>query len=89
VGLVTLYEHEEVTVICPALTAQPQHRRDAGRWLEDMAADLVAALALSGLELCVQLGEGRACIGIELAAGGYAMDAGVAGAGPWDGPWPQ
>lgn len=43
-GLVTLYEREGQLVIHPALTSQAR---------EDIGAELVAALALAGLDFCV------------------------------------
>jgi YHS domain-containing protein len=52
-GLLTLYQRGEQTVINPVL-AQP-----AG---EDMDADLVMALVLGGLELCVDVAGSRDCI---------------------------
>lgn len=52
-GLLTLYQRGERTVIRPVL-AQPMG--------EDMDADLVMALVLSGLEFCVDVAGAQDCI---------------------------
>jgi YHS domain-containing protein len=53
-GLLTLYQRGERTVIRPVL-AQPMG--------EDMDADLVAALVLGGIELCAEVAGSRDCVG--------------------------
>ena len=66
-GLITLYEREGRTVINPVLTPleNGQHASpiDKGRTASaDLDAELVAALALSGLEFCAQVAKGEECI---------------------------
>jgi hypothetical protein len=64
-GLITIYEREGRTVINPAVvppfdTPSRQVPRD-----EDIGAELAAALALSGLELCIHTAGGTECIDLD------------------------
>lgn len=52
-GLVTLYEREGRTVFKPVLTSPTSH---------DAHAELVTALSLGGLDLCVDATEGAGCL---------------------------
>jgi hypothetical protein len=64
-ALITLYERQEQTVICSLLIppADRQSRPLSGG--EDVGAELVVALALGGLEFCVDAGEGAGCMPME------------------------
>jgi hypothetical protein len=64
-GLVTLYERQGRTVIGSRLTAQAEKQRETSRGSEDLEADLVAALLLGGLDLCVDPVRRTGCIGPE------------------------
>ena len=66
-GLLTLYERGRRTVINPVLTAVESDQpissvREGQSAPADSDAKLVAALVLSGLEYCVEVSKGEACI---------------------------
>ncbi len=67
IGLLTLYERDRRTVIKPVImpVEYPRPESPMGEAQlapEDADADLVAALVLGGLELCVEVARGEECI---------------------------
>ena len=79
-GLVTLYERGPWTVIYPVLTpldnGRPPSPLDSGRATSaDLDAELVAALALSGLEFCAQVARAEECIDTGASRGQGAASA--------------
>ena len=68
-GLVMLYQQGKQTVINPVLTAPSASQAEPAPGSEDADAELIAALVLAGLDLCLDHTDGTECITLEQALG--------------------